>query len=64
MEVGVGYRTVEGVGWRSARLLHPRGLLGSQTGTDTLKAHPRPRVHFPSRKPLLVLVHPAYLSLR
>ena len=56
--VGDGWRfVVVGDGWRTVQC-HLGGLQGDQTWTDTLEAHPRPRVHYLSPKPLLVLVHP------
>ena len=49
---------VVGDGWRTVQR-HLGGLPRDQTWTDTLEAHPRPRVHYLSHKPLMVLVHPA-----
>ena len=60
MVVGDGWRSMEvGDGGRSVQR-HPGGLPRDQTWTNTLEAHPCLRVHFPSHKPLLVLVHRSY----
>ena len=43
--------------WRTAER-HPGDRTGGQSEPDTLEAHPRPRVHCPSRTLPQVVVHP------
>ena len=43
--------------WRTAQCF-PRDRPGGQNKPDTLEAHPRPRVHCPSRTFSQVVVHP------
>ena len=43
--------------WRTAQRL-PRDRPRGQNELDTLEAHPRPRVHCPSRTLPQVMVHP------
>ena len=43
--------------WRTTRH-HPGDRLGVQNVPDTRGAHPRPRVHCPSRTSPQVMVHP------
>ena len=42
--------------WRTAQR-HPGDRSGGQSKPDTLEAHPRPRVHYPSRTLPQVVVH-------
>ena len=60
MVEGDGRRfVVEGDGRRPIQH-HHGGQPGGQTGLDTLKAHPHPRVHCPSHTSLRGVVHPSY----
>ena len=43
--------------WRTAQR-HPGDRPGGLSEPDTLEAHPRPRVHCPSRTLPQVMVHP------